>query len=286
MNLLGKIFVVLIFIMSLMLMTFECAVYATRRNWKNEIDRTETNPEKGGWAQRKKAADEKFEKLTAERDDLQKKMEVELAARRQVLAKVEAQLSEKSKELETQKQDRNALFKQKTDLTTQLKTATDSLDKKTAELDGYRNQIRGVQQEIENKFKQIVDLTEKVNQTTGDLARQNERNKQLAEDIAKAKLLLSKFGVTIETPINLTPMPVDGVVLAVSGAQSNLLEISLGSDDSIRVGHTIEVYREGKYLGRAQITMTTPDRAVAAIDSKLRTGPIQKGDRVTTRLKI
>ncbi len=93
-----------------------------------------------------------------------------------------------------------------------------------------------------------------------------------------------------------SPMPSDAtssvrcdyqvaVVLSVSGPQNNILEISLGSDDGLRVGHSVEVFREGKYLGRAQITLTTLERSVATVDTKQITGPIQKGDRVTTRLK-
>ncbi len=286
MNLLGKIFVVLIFIMSLMFMTGELMVYSTQRNWKNEVERSDKdNPDKGGYAQRLKVAGEKNEKLVAEKDELQKKMDVELAARRQVLAKVEAQLGEKAKELDALRAEVTTLNDQKKQLTTQVATLTASLNAKATETAQLRDQIRGVQQESEAKFKQVVDITEKVNQANGDLTRQTERNKQLSEQLANAKLLLAKVNLTLETPLSLTPMPVDGVVLAVSGPQNNLLEISLGSDDSLRVGHSIEVFREGKYLGRAQITLTTPDRAVATVDTKLRTGPIQKGDRVTTRLK-
>ena len=39
MNLVGKIFVVLIFVMSLVFMAFAMAVYATHRNWREEVTR-------------------------------------------------------------------------------------------------------------------------------------------------------------------------------------------------------------------------------------------------------
>ena len=41
MNLVGKIFTVLIFVMSLVFMSFAVVVYATHRNWKEVVERPE-----------------------------------------------------------------------------------------------------------------------------------------------------------------------------------------------------------------------------------------------------
>ena len=83
-------------------------------------------------------------------------------------------------------------------------------------------------------------------------------------------------------PVDHKAPTVDGVVTAV-GAK-DLLEISIGSDDGLRKGHTLEVYRANSYLGRVIVRETWPDRAVVQIIPEYRKGMIKKGDRVATKL--
>ena len=47
----------------------------------------------------------------------------------------------------------------------------------------------------------------------------------------------------------------------------------------------LEVYRDGQYVGRAVVTSVTSDRAVARLVKAYARGVVQRGDRVTTRLK-
>ena len=51
------------------------------------------------------------------------------------------------------------------------------------------------------------------------------------------------------------------------------------------VEHVLEVYRDGQYVGRAVVTSVTSDRAVARLVKAYARGVVQRGDRVTTRLK-
>lgn len=71
---------------------------------------------------------------------------------------------------------------------------------------------------------------------------------------------------------------VTGVVTATNNR--DLVEVSLGTDDGLKTGHTMEVHRGKTYLGKGIVRMTGPDRAVILM-GKLH-GKIQKGDRVTT----
>ena len=75
---------------------------------------------------------------------------------------------------------------------------------------------------------------------------------------------------------------VNGVVLATN--TKGLVEVSLGADDGLKAGHTLQVYRGQQYLGQITIRSTGPDRAVGQIDKSLQRGQIQKGDNVTTKL--
>jgi len=66
------------------------------------------------------------------------------------------------------------------------------------------------------------------------------------------------------------------------------VEISIGSDDGIREGHELEVYRASNnttaYLGRIVIRKTRPERAVGEILKDYIKGPIQANDRVFTKV--
>ena len=84
-----------------------------------------------------------------------------------------------------------------------------------------------------------------------------------------------------------TPPAVEGVVLAVNA--DGLVEISIGSDDGLMKGHALEVVRRGSgvsvWLGRVEVTETSPDKAVCKVLPEFLQRPIQRDDRVTSRLK-
>ena len=63
------------------------------------------------------------------------------------------------------------------------------------------------------------------------------------------------------------------------------IEVSLGADDGLQVGHTLEVYRAGEYVGRAVVRAVRPDHAVAVLVKEYMRDIVQRGDKVTTRLK-
>lgn len=66
-----------------------------------------------------------------------------------------------------------------------------------------------------------------------------------------------------------------------------LVEISLGSDDGIKDGDTLFVYRVGErnqYLGEITVELVRPKKAVGVIVNKAKNGVIEAKDHVTTRL--
>jgi hypothetical protein len=60
--------------------------------------------------------------------------------------------------------------------------------------------------------------------------------------------------------------------------------MSIGIDDGIREGHTLQVSRNNKYLGRVIVRKATANRSVGEIDPKVQQGPIYKGDRVASKI--
>jgi hypothetical protein len=75
---------------------------------------------------------------------------------------------------------------------------------------------------------------------------------------------------------------VDGIVTGTG--REGLVEVSVGADDGLATGNTMEVYRGSRYLGRIQLINVAADRSVARILPEFRKGTIAKDDRVATRL--
>jgi hypothetical protein len=275
MNLLGRIFVVLIFVMSLVFMSFAVAVYGTHKNWKEEATKQREIVQR---VEADRAAAE------AKKTELEAQIAKEAIAKREALAKLETERDELARQ-------RDDLAKQRDDLAAKDKAAVAALDsaqqnlaKLTAEVDTLRGEIRTAQSARDQHFKQVVELTDQVHQSQGELKRLEERRVQLAAQIASQHKVLTAHGLSKDTPVDGIPPQVQGKVLAVN--RDNLIEISLGSDDGLRAGHTLEVYRDSTYLGRVEVLNLTPDRAVAKILPGFRKGAIQKGDHVATRFKV
>ena len=135
---------------------------------------------------------------------------------------------------------------------------------------------------MDSQVNRSADFSAQLAETKSFLTIAEERKKQLEQQLVNARLLLQQSGLDIDNlPKDRVPT-LAGKVVAVAGAT---IEVSLGSDDGLQVGHVLEVYREGQYVGRAVVTSVRPDAAVAGIVKEYSRGIVQRGDSVTTRLK-
>jgi uncharacterized protein YhaN len=275
MNLLGKIFVVLIFVMSLVFMSFAVAVYGTHKNWKEEAAKQKGLVE---------IARRELSEAEAKKEALEADIAKEALAKRDAIAKLETERDELTKQ-------RDALAKQHEELVAKDKAAVAALDsaqqnlaKLTSEVGTLREDISKAQAARDQHFKQVVDLTDQVHQYQNELARLDERRVQLAGEIAAQRKVLVAHNLSKDTPVDGIPPTLHGKVLAVN--RDNMVEVSLGADDGLRTGHTLEVYRGDKYVGRVEVLQSTTDRAVAKVLTGFRKAAIQKGDDVATRFKI
>ena len=94
MNLVGKIFVILVFVMSIAFMTFAVAIYATHKNWKVESE---------GWKKKYDIAVEDLQKAEAKRKTLEEEYKAEISRRVADLGKLQTKvdrLEEENRKLE------------------------------------------------------------------------------------------------------------------------------------------------------------------------------------------
>jgi hypothetical protein len=156
------------------------------------------------------------------------------------------------------------------------------------EVTGLRTDIAQAQQDKDTHFDRVVELTDQFHQSVNELKRLKARQVTLAEEHAKALDVLRLFSLKpVPTLYRDQPPEVDGVVLAVTG--DGLVEISNGADEGLLKGHKLQVYRIGGgrsvYVGRIEVVQTDPDKAVCKIEPKYQKSPVQKGDRVASKLQ-
>jgi small-conductance mechanosensitive channel len=283
MTLLGKVFTVLIFIMSILFMGFSVVVFATHRNWKMLVDNpsaTEMYPL--GLKQQLQAQVETNKGLRAELDGLRNQLAVEMAARRSALGALETKLADAQQRLAQKESELSGLQSAQTEATAAINLAETRLKDLVVDIQKLREEIRVVQAQRDEFYQRVVDLTDKLYSAAGVERNLKEREAQLIAEISKYKRVTDVLGVNPSMPVESIAPPLDGIVTAVS--DKNLIEVSLGSDDGLRVGHRVEVFRDNNYLGSAMVLKTDPDRAVAQVDEKSQRGLIKVRDRVATKL--
>lgn len=282
MTTLGKVFTVLIFIMSILFMGFSVVVFATHRNWKMLVDNTDTAKGPLGFKQQLQAQIETNKGLRAELDSLTNRLAVEMAARRSALSALETKLADAQQRLTQKEAELAGLQSAQTEATAAINLAETRLAELVVDIQKLRDEIRVVQGQRDESFQRVVDLTDKLYSAAGVERNLKERADQLIGEISKYKRVTDVMGVNPSMPVEMIAPPLDGIVTAVG--DKNLIEVSLGSDDGLRVGHRVEVFRDNNYLGSALVLKTDPDRAVAQMDEKSQRGLIKVRDRVATKL--
>lgn len=281
MTFLGKIFTVLIFVMSLVFMAFAVAVSATHRNWKVLV----TNDTAGqlGLVQQLQIADKKNKELDVELGRLKAKLAAEEAARRSAISVLQTKYEDVALRLNQKEGELQNQLSTQGKAAEALRTAQANVEALRNEVAGLRGEIQTAQRDRDVQFGKVVELTDKDQAARGLRQKLEERQRQLVADLSNCKRIMDKHG--LRPDIETDHMPViglEGVVLKVAG--SNLIMVSLGEDDGLKVGHRLELVRGSDYLGYAIVEKTEPDRAVARVDSKSQKGMIKENDRVTTKL--
>ena len=273
MTLVGKIFTVLIFVMSILFMAFAMMVFATHTNWKETAEKLKLKS-----TQQQQLNDQAKLDLEA----VKRVLALEQASRRHALAVAQTRLNQALQQLEQQAALLNQKESQLNDANVAVKSAEERLTALAAEILDARQKLKLAQQERDDVFLKVVELTDKLNQSETTRQLLDDRNGQLVNQIADMDRVMQKHGLTVNSLVAHIPPKVEGVVMDVSG--SDLVEISIGHDDGLKVGHSLDVFRGSTYLGRIVIRKTAPDRAVGEMVKELKRGQIKKGDHVTTKL--
>ncbi|MBO7724977.1 MAG: hypothetical protein J6S40_00775 [Thermoguttaceae bacterium] len=278
MNLVGKIFVSLIAIMSIIFFSLSLTLYANHKNWKEDSAAKQ---------QQIAQLDKEKSTLAAQKQDLENKIakereayEATIGALHDVVQDLQVQndtLTEREQQTEKDLQQRldviaanNAAIKDYQDT---LKTMTDDLAATQTQRADYLQELATAV----NRLHELASIR-------GDL---EQKNLELTQEFDRAKTVLNMNGLepTPELYDQNLPFQVKGTIQAVQEGPRGLVMITLGSDDGLKPGHRLSVARGDSYLGKIEVVTVEPHRAVCRVLPEFRQGTIKEGDDVVSKFE-
>ena len=278
MNLLGKVLTGAIVIASIFLLCFSVAVYSTHKNWRTSFETTK---------QQLDEARNENDRLNNKYLALDSQLKAEIEAAQQDVRKLEservqliAQNSNIQKVLDDLQQE------QRSNIASVASTQANN-EELTQEVASLRLALNENQQKRDEAFATTVKATDDLHQARSKLSVLVERNNQLTQEVATKASLLRSNGFDPDAPAEEIVPQVRGLVSALRrDSRGQMIEVTVGADDGLRRGHTVEIFRGERYLGRAEIIRTEPDRAVGRVIRKFQQGQIQEDDHVATKLRV
>src|SRR6267142_1821462 len=216
MSLVGKIFTMLILILSIVFMAFSVMVFATHKKWKEQAGVYKKDLDAANVAL-KDAKD----LLEREKNELAR----EQAARKAALAALQVRAAAAEQRLTAKEKELGDLTAAHSQATEAAKVAQDRLAAREKETGDLRNNLRGEQKKVDQAFLTVVDLTDKLNQAKSLRQNLEEVNTQATKQMTQMKQVLDAHGLRPDTLVTHIPPKVEGIVTDVS--DKDLLENSI-----------------------------------------------------------
>jgi predicted nucleic acid-binding Zn-ribbon protein len=272
MTLLGKVFTGLVFLLSVIFFALAIAVNASHLNQRQRADAEKLRAD---------TAENQVRQIRTQYENTKTQLSIEQAARRTTIASLQDQLTTANNERESAERDLRDLQSALTAANQTIAANANELEAKTGENDQLRQALVDARLDRDQLFQRLVAATDQNNRLQGNLQSLATRERKLADDYTKLKERMDILDIRPDTLVSAPPQ-VNGEVLAVDG--SGLVEISLGRDDGLREGFTLEVHRGEQYLGRLIVRSVRDNKSVAQILQSYQRGYIRPGDRVDSKL--
>jgi hypothetical protein len=288
MTAIGKIFVIINLLLSLVVAGFIVAVYARSTNWAD--------------------AAKKWEAAAKVADASRQAGEAEVQRAREDVAKVQGELKAKEDQRVKEVEAEKAIAATQVKALEEYKKATNkdgsSFKALENERDKLKDEVTGLEKQVGDKDKQIVALIEtknkanddrvaaeiRANSYQGKAERMEARLKDTETELARQRRNGGSGGsgsTTLVSTSNPPSQSVEGVVTETT-QRGDLVRISIGSDAGLVRGNTLDVFRTNpspQYLGQIRLTDVRANEAVGQPVDKMK-APVQKGDIVASDVTL
>jgi hypothetical protein len=282
MTLLGRVFMLSVLLLSGIFFSLALAINASHSKWRDAVMAP------NGYQAQIKKMESTIVELKASIERANNELATEQAARRVALASLQTQLAAQQGLLEQKETQLLELQRTRRLADETLSRTSQDLERITGENSEIKKLMDQTIQDRNSQRAKVIQLTDTYNslQSLYNDARASEEslNNQVTDLQARTNIMrrtLTKAGLT-EDPDDVPPDGLRGKVLKVG--RDNLVEVSLGLDDGVKVDHEFEVYRGSTYLGKIRIVKTEDDKSIGIILPAYRRGLIQQGDNIAAKL--
>ena len=272
MNLMGKIFTLLIFFMSICFLVIALMVGATHRNWKADAATQASNAAK--W---KNAA----ENAKISTSDKEKLLAAERAGRAMQLAQLESQLKVLKELRDSKESELTAKQSEFQQQQIELQNVEKRISHQDIEVKDLRNANKELVDDIAEQFSKVQNLTNQSFELKNQIELLKQKEMDLVANLAMSKKVLDRNGLTVNSLTDHIVPKLDGLVVKTSS--DGLFAISLGTDDGLRVGHELDVYRKDRFVGKGTVIKTETDLAAVRINPDFNLDTVREGDHVTSK---
>jgi hypothetical protein len=277
----GKIFTVVVFIMSIIYMGLGVLVLATHKNWRDVVNGDPADPANPGFRKLLADAQAVNQALRAEIEQLKGSIAQEQVSRRLVIGSLRMKLDVAEKAVRDLNDQFAKLLANEQLLVEQAKIQQQNLDKFTNETMALREAIKKAQTDRDDAFKSYVATLEQFNQASTQLSVLEERSNIMADELALRTEIMNKKQISLTDNLDRLAQDVKGEVREIAGDK---VVISVGFDDGIRMGQELDVFTKTAYRGKVRIIKVEPDKAVGEIIPEYTKGRMQRGDNVANKI--
>jgi hypothetical protein len=284
MTAIGKIFVIINLLFSLVVAGFIVMVYAKSTNWADATTK---------WKNAHQAAEASRAAVEKELQDERARHSAEVATLQQSVANLTAEV-EGAKN--NSKATADASEKIKKDIggeQASMMALQTQLDKRKAEVTQLEQQVKAKDDAIVGTLKLKNDAVEAKVASEIKAASYQAKAERLEARVRETETEIVKLrrnggsggtaGTSLVSMTNQSNPPSQAVEGIVTEKNGDLIRISIGSDAGLEKGHTLDVFRlkpTPQYLGQIRLTDVRADQAVGVPVDRMKY-PVQKGDFVS-----
>ncbi len=275
MNLLGKILTFLILLTSVAFCVVAVIVVASHQNWKAVAEENRKTADRY-----RTARDAAQEQLAALEINAQK----EKIFRATAIAQLNSQLAIVEERYSQSVSQLQSLSSQLNNATALLKEAQSRLVEQDGEVKTLLAQNSTLSNDLASQASRVAQILSQVEAAEVKKTQLNSQLESIMAEYNDLKKVADVLGVDKNTLVSQIPPDLNGRVTSISTVQRNVFAVSLGMDDGLREGHTIDVVRNGRHVGTAKVTSSLPNKAVAKFVEGMKNSSVEVGDEVTTIL--
>ena len=274
MNLMGKIFTFMIFLMSTVFLVVSIMVGASDREWKREAE---------AMKKRASTATNNIDLLKNETASLEKTLALAKVSRATQLADLQSKIKLAQETLAEKATQFNEEQKKAQSFARELMEANSRLNDRDNEIKEIKANNKKLIDDIAAQFAENRNIEKVLFEQTAKLEQLLRKEADLAAQLAKYEKVIKVHNLNINSLTDSIAPKIEAVVTAV-GDNNSTFAVAIGSDDGIRTGHEMDIYRSNRHVGRGVVVLAQNNRSVLSIVKGMMNGIVREGDNVTTKL--